>query len=330
MTLSHEHSDHHRHRRTDHRFGLTRPYCVGSKVDFRRRDGSCNGRRDGRSCFRCGDGKRAEQNDDQSIDRVLCLKLRVFISARFINISTWPGFKAASRIFQDPHYPASRQRPLQTRLRLRQRTSKGPLGPAFVWNAPTVFPFLSDQSSKTVVSLWCGFRPDGTSACFGATQTLPPRRRTMSRLGGPIRRKDVAFSKIFAHAVCIPSSEYIEFELRLMPRRGTERTVLGRMWVGRDATGPATRFSIASGVAGGEERLLVQGGVNGSIWSWEIFCRQRARKTSSRCTLQSFSRHGCDAVRATIVVFILAGICIRRCIQSTRTAGLHFPHVSTG
>ena len=74
---------------------------------------------------------------------------------------------------------------------------------------------------------------------------------------------------------------YLEFELRVLPRRGEERRIPGRLWGGRKPEGPVTRLSLrpstaevagsAGGVAatkGGEQRLLVQGGARPAAWQW--------------------------------------------------------------
>lgn len=64
---------------------------------------------------------------------------------------------------------------------------------------------------------------------------------------------------------------YLEFELRVLPRRGgDERRVPGRLWGGRTAEGPVTRMSLAApaGKAGAEARVLVQGGPRPAAWQW--------------------------------------------------------------
>jgi hypothetical protein len=61
---------------------------------------------------------------------------------------------------------------------------------------------------------------------------------------------------------------YLEFELRVMPRRGDERTVPGRMWGGRNDRGPVTRVALAPGGQDAERRLLVQTGPDSGAWSW--------------------------------------------------------------
>lgn len=63
---------------------------------------------------------------------------------------------------------------------------------------------------------------------------------------------------------------YLEFVLRVLPRRGEERRVPGRMWGGRRPAGPVTRLALwpEGGGEGGESRLLVQGGARPAAWSW--------------------------------------------------------------
>lgn len=60
---------------------------------------------------------------------------------------------------------------------------------------------------------------------------------------------------------------YFEFELRVLPRRGEERRVPGRLWGGKTPEGPVSRL-VLSGLPGGEQRLLVQGGPRPAAWQW--------------------------------------------------------------
>src|SRR6185436_3318254 len=59
---------------------------------------------------------------------------------------------------------------------------------------------------------------------------------------------------------------YLEFELRVLPGRGDERTVPGRMWGGRNGRGPVTRVVLQPGVKDAERRLLVQVGPESRLW----------------------------------------------------------------
>ena len=72
---------------------------------------------------------------------------------------------------------------------------------------------------------------------------------------------------------------YLEFQLRVLPRRGEERRIPGRLWGGRNGDGPVTRLILkAAGAAStpaagvdaskAEKRLLVQGGPKPAAWQW--------------------------------------------------------------
>lgn len=61
---------------------------------------------------------------------------------------------------------------------------------------------------------------------------------------------------------------YWEFSLRVMPKRGEERTIPGRLWGSRNERGPITRIALWPGVAATERRLLVQNGPQSAVWSW--------------------------------------------------------------
>lgn len=69
---------------------------------------------------------------------------------------------------------------------------------------------------------------------------------------------------------------YLEFELRVLPRRGEESRIPGRLWGGRNRDGNISRLSLqlpaAAGAsataAGAEKRLLVQGGPRPAAWQW--------------------------------------------------------------
>jgi outer membrane lipoprotein-sorting protein len=89
------------------------------------------------------------------------------------------------------------------------------------------------------------------------------------RMGQPNQAEGRKIIAEFRSQGLYPNDDYIEFELRLMPRRGAERIVPGRMWIGRNEAGPATRLVLAPGVEGQEERLLVENGSAGGVWRWK-------------------------------------------------------------
>lgn len=61
---------------------------------------------------------------------------------------------------------------------------------------------------------------------------------------------------------------FLEFELHVLPRRGDEHVVPGRLWGGRTETGPITRVELQPGGKDAEHRLLVQVGAQSKVWNW--------------------------------------------------------------
>lgn len=66
----------------------------------------------------------------------------------------------------------------------------------------------------------------------------------------------------------ISGEYYLEFQLRVMPRRGAERLVPGRLWGARNDRGPISRLALFPGSKSSEQRLLVQNGPRNAAWSW--------------------------------------------------------------
>jgi hypothetical protein len=62
---------------------------------------------------------------------------------------------------------------------------------------------------------------------------------------------------------------YLEFQLRVMPRRGDERLLNGKLWLSRNASGSLTRVSLQPDRDQPERRLLVQSGAQSAAWRWE-------------------------------------------------------------
>ena len=58
----------------------------------------------------------------------------------------------------------------------------------------------------------------------------------------------------------------LNFTLRVMPRRGEERSVSGRLYGTRNAQGPISLLEFPPG-AGGARRILVQNGVQSAVWT---------------------------------------------------------------
>ncbi len=62
----------------------------------------------------------------------------------------------------------------------------------------------------------------------------------------------------------IAGDYYLEFRLRVMPRRGEGFEVPGRLWATRNQVGPVQRVVLAT--AGAEQRLLIQNGPAPALW----------------------------------------------------------------
>lgn len=68
----------------------------------------------------------------------------------------------------------------------------------------------------------------------------------------------------------ISGDYYLEFTLRVLPRRGSERDLRGRMWGSRNDDGPVSRVEIfKAGKDGADLHLLVQNGPHPAVWRWD-------------------------------------------------------------
>ncbi|HEY0945072.1 MAG TPA: outer membrane lipoprotein-sorting protein [Opitutaceae bacterium] len=66
----------------------------------------------------------------------------------------------------------------------------------------------------------------------------------------------------------IAGDYFLEFQLRVMPRRGDEHRLDGRWWGSRNAAGAISRLVVLPQGESGETRLLVQNGVRPAAWRW--------------------------------------------------------------
>lgn len=64
----------------------------------------------------------------------------------------------------------------------------------------------------------------------------------------------------------IAGDYFLEFKLRVMPRRGSEQEFKGQLWGSLSETGPLSRISLAS--AGVERRFLLKNGPVPAGWDW--------------------------------------------------------------
>ena len=67
----------------------------------------------------------------------------------------------------------------------------------------------------------------------------------------------------------IAGEYYLEFDLRVLPRRGEERVFHGQLWGGRNEQGAVLRVAVKD-AAGQERRLLIQSGENSAVWRSDV------------------------------------------------------------
>lgn len=63
----------------------------------------------------------------------------------------------------------------------------------------------------------------------------------------------------------LPGQVYLEFTLRILPRRSEEHDVPGRLWAAQQASGPVLRAVLDPG-GPGEVRWLIRGGADAAVW----------------------------------------------------------------
>lgn len=126
------------------------------------------------------------------------------------------------------------------------------------------------MSCTAPASLWRAFF---VSACLAAaagqaapsTNSAPPLARV-----GKVDQGDGREALQSLRRLGISGNYYLEIQLRVMPRRGDERLIAGKIWGGRNATGPVSRVSLAlPGATAGttaERRLLIQNGPRSAAW----------------------------------------------------------------
>ena len=91
------------------------------------------------------------------------------------------------------------------------------------------------------------------------------------QLSPPDQAKGREVVESFRQQVGIAGEFYLEFELRVLPRHGSERVLLGRLWGSRNAAGPIWRVCVRplpSDDGSGEVRLLIQSGSQPALWRW--------------------------------------------------------------
>lgn len=127
--------------------------------------------------------------------------------------------------------------------------------PALVWRA-------------FFVSAWLGL--GGVEFAAAATRPSPPPPLLQTGKADPAEAQ-AALEQMRRQGIA--GNYYLEFQLRILPRRGEERTVTGRLWGGRNETGALNRVSLTlpgvDGRGATERRLLIQSGRQPGLWRWD-------------------------------------------------------------
>jgi hypothetical protein len=130
-----------------------------------------------------------------------------------------------------------------------------------------------DGFRSTPAQLWRAFFVAAALALTAGLEAAPPRQAAppLLQLGKP----DPADARAALEQMRRQGGDgyyYLEFELRVMPRRGEEWRVPGKLWGGRNGTGPLTRASLnlpaRGGEAAAERRFLIQNGRQSTVWRW--------------------------------------------------------------
>ncbi len=104
----------------------------------------------------------------------------------------------------------------------------------------------------------------GAAVAASAAPGSNPQATTYVQFGAPDQAEGRRVLAQFRQAG-IAGEYYLEFDLRVMPRRGDEQVFHGRLWGGRNEQGAVLRVAVAD-AAGHERRLLIQNGENSAVW----------------------------------------------------------------
>ena len=83
------------------------------------------------------------------------------------------------------------------------------------------------------------------------------------------------------HQMGLAGNYMLGFELRVLPRKGAERTIRGQLFGSRNAAGPITRLTLLTASDAAEARWLIQGGPAPAAWHWSGATGQTAALTAA-------------------------------------------------
>lgn len=103
------------------------------------------------------------------------------------------------------------------------------------------------------------------AACAARAADLPRVAPELAQIGKPDAAEAARLIAQFRTAG-IPGEYYLEFELRVLPRRGEGPVFRGRWWGTRNDRGALSRIEI-DGAAGAAHRFVLQNGDGAAVWS---------------------------------------------------------------
>ncbi len=121
--------------------------------------------------------------------------------------------------------------------------------------------FFNRQTVSAVCLLCCLALPAESLAQSRLNRPAP----RYLQLGEPDQAEGAKILEEFRQKQ-VDGDYYLQFVLRVMPRRGDERRVGGRLWGGLNHDAPITRVEVAGATPADVERILVQGGPNPRAW----------------------------------------------------------------
>ncbi|HVU26086.1 MAG TPA: outer membrane lipoprotein-sorting protein [Opitutus sp.] len=116
---------------------------------------------------------------------------------------------------------------------------------------------------KTPAGIWRAFFVGGCLATATIAAPPPAPVAPLAQFGKPDPAKGrEALEQLRRQGIA--GSYYLEFDLEILPRRGEERTLPGKLWGAQNDDGPISRVEAGQGATA--VRLLVQNGARSAAW----------------------------------------------------------------
>ncbi|MCC6414996.1 MAG: outer membrane lipoprotein-sorting protein [Opitutaceae bacterium] len=129
---------------------------------------------------------------------------------------------------------------------------------------------MLQKCKVTPARLWRAFLLAGLAGLAIPASAAPASKTTrvpsdFGQFGPPDQAKGERILGEFRN-LGVAGDYYLQFELQVLPRRGERMVYAGRLWGGRNESGPISRVELEDG-RGQVQRLLIQSGPEPRIWS---------------------------------------------------------------